>query len=92
MGTRGLDASGDAAAAFIFASPFRAGHPTSPRNKILCVVHYPRNGKPLNILARSPADPGRTVRASWPADSGLGEIYPSCVDLPKSGCWELALG
>jgi hypothetical protein len=84
-------ASGDAAAAFFFANPLRAGHPTNPSNKILWVVRYPRNGKPLNILARSPTDPGRTVRASWPADSEPGEIYPSYVDLPKAGCWELTL-
>ena len=84
-------ASGDAAAAFFFANPLRAGHPTNPSNKILWVVHYPRNGKPLNILARSLTDPGKTVRASWPADSEPGEIYPSYVDLPKSGCWALTL-
>jgi hypothetical protein len=84
--------SGDGAAAFFFANPLRAGHPTNPHNKILWVVRYPRNGKPLNIVARSPADPGKTVRASWPADSEPGEIYPSYVDLPKPGCWELTLG
>jgi hypothetical protein len=83
--------SGDAAAAFFFANPLRAGHPTNPHNKILWVVRYPRNGKPLNIVARSPTDPGKTVRASWPADSEPGEIYPSYVDLPKPGCWELTL-
>jgi hypothetical protein len=83
--------SGDAAAAFFFADPLRAGHPTNPHNKILWVVRYPRNGKPLSIVARSPTDPGKTVRASWPADSEPGEIYPSYVDLPKPGCWELTL-
>jgi hypothetical protein len=83
-------ASGDAAGAFFFA-PLRAGHPSNPSNKVLWIVRYPRNGHPLEITARLGRDPSRVVRMSRPADSDPGEIYPSDVDLPKPGCWHLAL-
>ena len=84
-------ASGKSAAAFYFAYPLRAGHPTNPTNKILWVMRWPREGKPLNITARSDADPEQVIRIQQPANSGPGEIYPSRIDLPKPGCWELAL-
>lgn len=84
-------ASRDAAAAFMFADPLRAGHPTNPSNKVLWVVRYPRNGKPLIIDARWGRDPSIHVRSRWPADSSPGEIYPSGIDLPHPGCWKLAL-
>jgi hypothetical protein len=82
-------ASGGKAAAFFFATTLRAGHPTNPANKILWIVRLPRDGSPLWITARSG---GRTVRASWPADSAPGQIYPSYVDLPTPGCWVITLG
>ena len=83
--------AGDAAGAFFFANPVRAGHPTNPANKILWIVRFPRNGNPLRITAHFGADPSLIVRASWPADSEPGEIYPSDLDLPRPGCWSLTL-
>lgn len=82
-------ASGAKAAAFFFAPTLRAGHPTNPTNKILWIVRLPRDGSPLRITARSAT---RTVRATWPADSSPGQIYPSYVDLPTPGCWVITLG
>jgi len=84
-------ASHAAAAAFFWAPTLRAGHPTNPANKVLWIVRYPRNGQPLRILARSGAGPTRTVHMSFPADSSPGQIYPSYVDLPTPGCWQLTL-
>lgn len=84
-------ASDDAAAAFFFTPALRAGHPTDPANKVLWVVRFPRDGHPLVITARLGADPATTVRITRPADSSPGEIYPSYVDLPRPGCWRLAL-
>jgi hypothetical protein len=84
-------ATGSRAAAFFFAKSLRAGHPTDPANKVLWVVGQPRQGMPLTISARRIGDRSPTVRISEPADSGPGEIYPSYVDLPRAGCWRLAL-
>jgi hypothetical protein len=84
-------ASDDAAAAFFFAPSLRAGHPTNPENKVLWVMRYPRDGHPLEITARLGSDPARTVRITRAADSSPGEIYPSYLDLPRPGCWRLAL-
>ncbi len=84
-------ASHNAAAAFFFARKLRAGHPTNPANKVLWVVRLPRDGHPLMITARLSTNPGRPVRTSWPANSSPGEIYPSGLDLPKPGCWRIAL-
>jgi hypothetical protein len=81
-------ASGDAAAAFMFAGSLRAGHPSNPVNKILLVVRDPRNGSPLAIVARSRS---RTMRLRFPDDASPGEIYPSIIDLPAPGCWRLTL-
>jgi hypothetical protein len=83
-------ASGDAAGAFFFAS-LRAGHPSNPSNKVLWIVRYPRNGHPLYVTAHFGRGPAEVVRSTWPANSSPGEIYPSDVDLPKPGCWHLAL-
>jgi hypothetical protein len=69
----------------------RAGHPTNPANKVLWIVRFPREGHPLTITASQRTDRSQVVRISWPADSEPGEIYPSYVDLPKPGCWELSL-
>ncbi|MGN6870112.1 MAG: hypothetical protein ACTHMY_17120 [Solirubrobacteraceae bacterium] len=83
--------SGDAAAAFYFTRTLRAGTPTNPSNKVLWVVRFPRNGHPLDVTARLGRDPAQVVRSTWSADSEPGEIYPSDIDLPKPGCWHLAL-
>ena len=79
-------AGGDAAAAFFFAHPLRAGHPQDPANKVLWVVRAPRDGQPLHITARRA---GTTVRLTRPADSGPGEIYPSpsTSRAPAAGGW-----
>ncbi|HET6865947.1 MAG TPA: hypothetical protein VFH80_08495 [Solirubrobacteraceae bacterium] len=84
-------ASGDTAAAFFFAPRLRAGHPENPSNKVLWVVRFPRDGHPLDITARLGRDTAEVVRSTWSADSEPGEIYPSGIDLPKPGCWHLAL-
>jgi hypothetical protein len=84
-------ASNDAAGAFFFADPLRAGHPTNPANKVLWIVRFPRDGHALTITARLSTDPSNVVRISRPADSSPGEIYPSYVDVPKPGCWRLLL-
>ncbi len=84
-------ATGGLAAAFFFADPLRAGHPTDPTNKVLWVVRRPRDGMPLTISARRAGGRSPTVRITRPADSGPGEIYPSYVDLPQAGCWRLTL-
>jgi hypothetical protein len=85
-------ASGRAAAAFFFAPSLRAGHPTNPANKVLWVVRYPRDGSPLQVVARHADDRHpQTVRLSFPDNSWPGQIYPSYVDLPTPGCWALTL-
>jgi hypothetical protein len=84
-------AAGATAAAFFFADPLRAGHPTNPTNKVLWIVRFPRHGNPLVITARFGADPSVIVGIRRPADSGPGEIYPSYIDLPRPGCWRLTL-
>jgi hypothetical protein len=85
-----LSTNGDVAAFFeIF--DLRAGNPQNPANKVLWIVRYPRDNHPLTIAARSAGDRGVTVRSTWPADSSPGEIYPSAINLPRAGCWTLAL-
>jgi hypothetical protein len=84
-------ASNDAAGAFLFAGPLRAGHPDNPANKILWIVRFPRRGHTLKITARLSTNPQDVVHIQRPADSSPGEIYPSYVDLPKPGCWRLSL-
>jgi hypothetical protein len=83
-------ASGNSAAAFFWVH-LRAGDPTNPANKVLWVMRYPRHGSPLRIVARYGPSPALLARSSWPADSSPGEIYPSYLNLPKPGCWQLTL-
>jgi len=83
-------ASGDSAAAFFWVR-LRAGDPSNPANKVLWVMRYPRQHTPLRILARWGASAAVTARSSWPPDSSPGEIYPSYLNLPKPGCWQLTL-
>ncbi len=82
--------SGENAAAFFWVR-LRAGHPDNPTNKVLWVVRAPREGLPLVIEATPAGGHGGKVVIREEADSGPGEIYPSYVDLPTSGCWRLAL-
>jgi hypothetical protein len=84
-------ADNGSAAAFYFARPLRAGHPRDQANKVLWVMKLPRDGHPLEITARFGGNPSLVMRIARPADSGPGEIYPSYVDLPRAGCWRLAL-
>jgi hypothetical protein len=84
-------ASDDAAGAFFFVKGLRAGHPSNPANKVLWIVRFPRDGNPLTITARLSTDRSEVVQLSEPAGSSPGEIYPSYVDLPKPGCWQLSL-
>jgi hypothetical protein len=84
-------AEGGNAVAVVFGYPLRAGHPTNPSNKILWIMRLPRRGSPLQIEARPLHGESPNIRASWPADSSPGEIYPSYVDVPRPGCWRLTL-
>jgi hypothetical protein len=79
------------AAGFIFGYPLRAGHPANPANKILWVVRTSRDGAALQITVRPVAAAAPVLHEEVPANSGPGEIYPSVVDVPKAGCWHLAL-
>lgn len=79
------------AAGFLFGYPLRSGTPSNPSNKILWVVDRPREGNQLAVSGhpRDAATP--TTHATFPADSGPGEIYPSEVDVPSAGCWHFDL-
>jgi hypothetical protein len=79
------------AVAVLFARPLRAGQPREPSNKVLWIMRLPRHGSSLTVSARPVSGGGRTVRASFPADSEPGEIYPSAVDVPRAGCWHVTL-
>jgi hypothetical protein len=58
-----------------------------PSNKILWISKEPRNGSEL-VLTLTPAR-GSPVTVRQPADSSPGEIYPSIVDVPTAGCWNV---
>ncbi len=79
------------AAGFLFAQPLRAGHPGNPANKILWVVHVPRNGSVLHITGHPVGTTAPTIDQIEPANSSPGEIYPSIVDVPQRGCWQFDL-
>jgi hypothetical protein len=71
------------------------GHPlVSPpaeagrQNKILWIVREPRNGSDL-VLTLRPSGGGDPVTISAPDGSSPGEIYPSGVDVPAPGCWNV---
>ena len=79
------------AVAFLFAEPLRAGDPENPANKILWVVKQPRGTSDL-VISGHPVDADApTVSQSEPPDSSPGEIYPSIVNVPSSGCWQFTL-
>jgi hypothetical protein len=77
---------------YLFVTPLRAGQPTNPANKILWVVKTPRNGQPLKLELRRMDGTGEPVSQIELADSGPGEIYPSIVDVPSAGCWQVQAG
>jgi hypothetical protein len=79
------------AVAVVFGFPLRAGTPANRTNKVLWIVRLPRNGSPLTVTARPMRGAGPSVHASWPADSGPGEIYPSYLNVPHAGCWRVTL-
>jgi hypothetical protein len=79
------------AAGVLFVQPLKSGHPTNPSNKILWVVNLPRNGSALAITGHPVAAATPIVAQTQPADSGPGEIYPSIIDVPHSGCWQFDL-
>jgi hypothetical protein len=77
--------------AVLFGYPLRAGTRDDGRsNKILWVMRDPRDGKPMHLVAR-PLGGGDPVTLTREADSSPGEIYPSIVDVPASGCWHMSL-
>ena len=78
-------------AGFLFADPLRAGHPQDPANKVLWVVNGPRDGSSLEVELHPAGGTAPVVRASFPADSSPGEIYPSIVEVPTAGCWHATL-
>jgi hypothetical protein len=80
--------------AVVFGFPLRAGTPRADRaNKVLWIMRLPRRGSPLSITAAPLSDGGGRARvhATWPADSGPGEIYPSYVNVPHAGCWRVTV-
>lgn len=79
------------AVAIVFGYPLRAGNPTNPANKVLWIMRLPRNGSPLTIEARPLRAGAPMIRVARPPDSSPGEIYPSYVNVPTSGCWRLTL-
>lgn len=78
-------------AAIVFGNPLRAGDPTDQTNKILWIMRLPRLGSPLTIEATPLHATAPLIRRSWPPDSSPGEIYPSDVNVPTAGCWQLTL-
>ena len=77
--------------AVVFGYPLRAGHPTNPANKVLWIMRLPRHFSPLRVRATPLHAKAPVVRASWPADSSPGEIYPSYLNVPTAGCWRVNL-
>jgi len=80
-------------AAFFFRHPLRAGHPTSPRNKVLWIAARGSTAKTLKISARLAGSSRPVVRFAIPSASGSDNAiaFPSIIDLPQAGCWQLAL-
>jgi hypothetical protein len=76
--------------AILFGDPLAVG-PSDKQNKILWIVRQPRDGRPLKITATLPGSNEKPEHLTFPANSGPGEIYPSYVNVPKPGCWHVAL-
>lgn len=72
----------------LFSHPLRASSGSeTPGNKILWRVREPRNGADLRLTLRHVGGHTDPVIITRTADSGPGEIYPSVVDVPATGCW-----
>lgn len=84
-------ASPPQAAGLLFVQPLRAGHPQNPANKILWVVHLPRNGHALQIVGHPVGAAAPAIEQTEPSDSTSVEVYPSIVDVPQAGCWHFDL-
>jgi hypothetical protein len=78
-------------AGFLFADPLRSGHPNNPTNKILWVVKQPRNGQPLYVTGHPLDAASPLTHDTFAADAYPGEIYPSGIDVPTAGCWQMTL-
>lgn len=76
---------------YLWVHPLYAPEPGTRSNKILWYVRYPRDGSPLVLTGQLSSSRGRTVTASFPANSGPGEIYPSDITVPQPGCWSFTL-
>jgi hypothetical protein len=79
------------AAAFVFGYPLMAGNPEPYSDKILWIVASPRDGMPLRLTGHPLGAAAPVVSSAWPADSAPGEIYPSDMVVPSSGCWQFTL-
>jgi hypothetical protein len=77
--------------AIVFGNPLRAGDRTDYTNKILWIVRLARLGSPLTIEARPLHATRPLITHAWPPDSSPGETYPSYVNVPAAGCWQLTL-
>jgi hypothetical protein len=84
---------GDEVAAFFFTHPLLAGRARrgEPQNKVLWVVRSPKDGMPLEIVARSPDRNARGIAVPADTGGGSGEIQRSIIDLLRPGCWRLFL-
>jgi hypothetical protein len=76
-------------AGFVFTKAIRAGHPTTPHNKILWILNDGSADRTLTLTARR-AGTTEIARRHYRATDGAGRIYPSYLDLPTPGCWHLA--
>lgn len=83
--------SGETSSASSSASRYAWPHATTGvSNKILWTSRVPRNGATLVIHGTRRSD-RLSATTSQPADTVPGEIYPSIVDLPGTGCWQVDL-
>jgi len=73
----------------LFGGTLRSPSPAQgPSNKILWISAEPRAGADLKVTL-TPSGGGGPVTEQFPANSSPGEIYPSIVDVPKPGCWNV---
>jgi len=73
----------------VFGYPLTAPPVASgAQNKILWIVKEPRNGSDL-VLTLRPDSGAEPVTLREPPNSSPGEIYPSIVDVPTPGCWNV---
>ena len=77
----------------LWADPLIAGEPSPehPTNKILWIMNRARKGSDLTVLASLDGSTASPHAFTFEANSGPGEIYPTEIDLPEPGCWQLRL-